>query len=95
MVTANNEFDDSKKYTSNANDFDHHANVAVPRRVHCPMEHILGFTRSHWMLPLGKCLCHIAMAAAMVVEFVEATWNTNKTQLLASNYGTFRSLVVY
>ncbi len=30
----------------------------------------------------------------MVNEFVEITQNTNKTQLLASNYGTFRSLVV-
>jgi hypothetical protein len=28
-------------------------------------------------------------AAAMVDEFVEKTQNTNKTQLLASNYGTF------
>jgi hypothetical protein len=30
----------------------------------------------------------------MVNEFVETTQNTNKTQLLASNYGTFRALVV-
>ena len=28
-------------------------------------------------------------AAAMVNEFVETTQNTNKTQLLASNYDTF------
>ena len=32
-------------------------------------------------------------AAAMVKEFESNTQNTNKTQLLASNYGTFRSLV--
>jgi hypothetical protein len=31
----------------------------------------------------------------MVNKFVETTQNTNKTQLLASNYGTFWSLVVY
>jgi len=43
------------------------------------MEHILGFTRSHWMPPM----------AAMVNEFVETTQNTNKTQLLASYYRTF------
>jgi hypothetical protein len=43
---------------------------------------------------LGKCLRRIAPAAAMVNEFVETTQNTNKTQLLASNYGTFRALVV-
>ena len=30
----------------------------------------------------------------MVNEFVETTQNTNKTQLLASKYGTFRTLVV-
>jgi hypothetical protein len=41
------------------------------------------------MLPAGECLRHIAPAATMVDEFVETTQNTNKTQLLASNYGTF------
>jgi hypothetical protein len=47
------------------------------------------------MPPSGKCLRRIAPAAAMVNEFVETTQNTNKTQLLvASNYGTFRALVV-
>jgi hypothetical protein len=30
----------------------------------------------------------------MVKEFESNTQNTNKTQLLASNYGTFRVLVV-
>ena len=30
----------------------------------------------------------------MVNKFVETTQHTNKTQLLASNYGTSRSLVV-
>jgi hypothetical protein len=47
------------------------------------------------MPPLGKCLRRITPAAAMVNEFVETTQNTNKTQLLASNYGTFQSLVVF
>jgi hypothetical protein len=47
------------------------------------------------MPPLGKCLRRIAPAAAMMVnESVETTQNTNKTQLLASNYSTFRALVV-
>jgi hypothetical protein len=57
-------------------------------------EHIQGFTGSHWMPPSGKCLRRIAPVAAMVNEFVETTQNTNKTQLLASNYGTFRALVI-
>jgi hypothetical protein len=33
------------------------------------MEHIQGFTRSHWMPPLGECLRRIAPTAAMVDEF--------------------------
>jgi Zn-dependent alcohol dehydrogenase len=40
------------------------------------MEHIQGFTRSHWMPPSGKCLRCIAPAAAMVNKFVETTQNT-------------------
>jgi hypothetical protein len=62
--------------------------------VHHPMEHIQGFTWIHWMPPSVKCLRCIA-PAAMVDKFERNTQNTNKTQLLASNYGTFWSLVVY
>jgi hypothetical protein len=60
------------------------------------MEHIQGFTGSHWMLPSGKCLRRIAPAAAMVNEFVETAQNTNKKQntTLASYYGTFRALII-
>jgi hypothetical protein len=58
------------------------------------MEHIQGFTQSHRMPPLGECLHHIALEAAMVDKFIETTQNTDKTQLLGSNYGTFRSLLV-
>ncbi len=46
------------------------------------------------MPPSGECLRRIAPAAVMVNELVETTLNTKKTQLLPSNYGTFRSLVV-
>jgi len=48
----------------------------------------------HWMPPLGECLRSIAPAATMVNKFVENTLNTNKTQRLTSNYGTFRALVI-
>jgi len=41
------------------------------------------------MPPSGECLRRIVPAATMVEEFVENTLNTNKTQLLPSNYGTF------
>jgi len=74
--------------------FDCHGNAAVQRGAHCPMEHIRGFTRSDWMPLSVECLCCITLTAAMVKEFESNTQNTNKTQLVASNYGTFRSLVV-
>ncbi len=53
----------------------------------------MGFTRSLWMLPLGKFLRCIAPAAAMVDEYNENT--QNKKLFLASDYSTNRSLVVY
>jgi len=43
------------------------------------------------MLLLDECLRCIALAVAMVDKSVETTQNNNKTQLLASNYGTFDS----
>jgi hypothetical protein len=61
--------------------------------VHRPIEHVQGFTESHWMPLLGKCLRRISPAAAMVNKFIITTQNTNKTQLLASNYGKFPALV--
>jgi hypothetical protein len=48
------------------------------------MDHIRGFTRSHWMQPSGECLRRIALTAAMVDEFVETTQNTNKKLFLAN-----------
>jgi hypothetical protein len=38
--------------------------------VHHLIEHIQGFTWSHWMPPSGKCLRCVAPAATMVDEFV-------------------------
>ena len=49
--------------------FDCHGNVAVRCGVHRQMEHIQGFTRSHWMPPSVECLHRIAQAAAMVIDF--------------------------
>jgi hypothetical protein len=48
------------------------------------MDHIRGFTQSHWMQPSGECLHRIAPAAAMVDEFVETTQNNNKKLFLAN-----------
>ena len=83
------QIDGNKKCRRIDGNFDCHGDAAVRRGAHRPMEHIQGFTQSHWMPPSGECLRHIVPAAAMVKEFEYNTQNTNKTQLLASNYGTF------
>jgi hypothetical protein len=76
---GDNRIDDNKKCRESAGDFDHHADAAVQCGVYRLMERIPGFTRSHWMPPLGKCLHRIAPAAAMVNKYIENTQNTNKT----------------
>jgi hypothetical protein len=48
-------------------------------RLHCPKEHIQGFTQSHWMSSSIKCLRRITPAAAMVINFKCNTQNTSKT----------------
>ena len=83
-----------RKCTQINDNFGGHGDAAVQRDAHRPMEHIPGFNRSHWMPPSAECSHHIALAAAMVKEFEWNTQNTNETQLLASNYGTFWLLVV-
>ena len=70
MVVANNTIDNDKKCTSNAGKFDHHADVAVLCDARRPIEHFQGFTRSHCMSPLGKCLRRFAPAAAIVDEII-------------------------
>jgi hypothetical protein len=47
MVAVNNKIDGDKKYTSNAGNFDGHADTAVQSWAHCPMERIRGFMWSH------------------------------------------------
>jgi hypothetical protein len=78
MVVGDNRINDNEKCRESAGDFDHHADAAVQHKAHRPMEHIPGFTRSHWMPPMGDCLCRFAPAATMVDEYVENTPNTNK-----------------
>jgi len=58
-----------KKSRQIDDDFGGHGNAAVRRGVHRPMEHIQGFTRSHWMPPSSERLRRIAPMAAMVDEF--------------------------
>jgi hypothetical protein len=84
MVVANNKINEDKKYRQIAGNINCHADAAVQRGVHRPMEHIPGFPRSLWMPPLCKCLRRIALAVAMVDNFGCKQKNTNKTQLSAS-----------
>jgi hypothetical protein len=58
----------AKKCRRITDNCDCHGDAAVQSRAHCPVEHIQGFTRSHWMPPLGECLHQIAPAAAMADE---------------------------
>jgi hypothetical protein len=50
-----------------AGNFDDHDPGKIQRESHCLMKCICGFMQSHWMLSLGKCPCHITLAAAMVI----------------------------
>ncbi len=50
--------------TSIAGYFDSHGSVAVQYEAHCLMQHVQGYTGSHWMPPLGDYLLSIAPAAA-------------------------------
>jgi hypothetical protein len=47
MVVVKNEINGDKKYTSNAGNFEGHADMVVRCGVHPPMERIPGFMRSH------------------------------------------------
>ena len=91
MVMGNNKSATKTNAGESSGIFDCHTDVAVRCGAHCPIpiEHVQGISWSHWMPPSGECLRHIAPAAVMVDEFVETTLNTNKTQLLPSNYSTF------
>ena len=57
--------DDDKKWRQIAGNF-----AAVCCEAHCLIEHIPGFTRSHWMPPLSKCLRRIASVANMDNDFI-------------------------
>jgi hypothetical protein len=76
--------DDKEECRRISGNFDWNAGEAVWCGAHRSMDHIWGFTRSHWMPPSGECLRRIAPVAARVNEFVETTQNTIKKLFLAS-----------
>jgi hypothetical protein len=63
------QIEDNEKCRQIAGDFDCHADEAVRCEAHRLMDHIMGFTQSHWMPPSGECSHHIATATAMVEDF--------------------------
>ncbi len=44
--------------------FDGHGGLPLRYEVHCPMQHVQGYSGSHWTLPLGNYSLRIAPAAA-------------------------------
>jgi hypothetical protein len=50
--------------TSSAGRFDGHGGAPEQYRQHRPMQHVQGYAGSHWTLPLGNYLLHIAPVAA-------------------------------
>jgi hypothetical protein len=73
MVVVNNQINNNKTYMPNAGIFYPHADAELHCGAHRPIAYILGFARSHWMMPLGKCLHPIALADAIVNKFFENT----------------------
>jgi hypothetical protein len=51
---ADVEINIAKEYTTIATCFYGRDDALVQCRIHCPMEGVQGFTRSHWTPPLGK-----------------------------------------
>jgi hypothetical protein len=49
----------TKKIRGVAGSFDCHGDATVQRNAHCPMEHIRGYTGSHWMPPSTIWRVHV------------------------------------
>jgi hypothetical protein len=57
-----------KKWTNFAGHFDGRDSAPVQYRMHCPMEKVQGFGKSHWTPPLGK-YCGQQMQLVMHMQF--------------------------
>jgi hypothetical protein len=67
------------KCTLSAIRFNGHGNPPVQYEAHCPMQHVQGYSRSHWMPPSGNYLLRIAPAAARVKTNKTTTKKCTKT----------------
>ena len=80
-----------QKFRQIEDNFDCYADAAVQRGADRLMEHIQGFTQSHWMPPSGECSYHIAAAAAMVDDFGRKHKTLTKNYFFASKPTVDRS----
>jgi hypothetical protein len=69
------------KCTLSAGHFDGHGGAPVRYKAHCPMQHVQGYTGSHWTLPAGNYLLRIAPAATRATN--KQTIMKNTATLLA------------
>ncbi len=63
--------------------FDGHGGPSVQYEAHRPMQHVQGYSESHWMPPLGNYSLHVALAAA------RATANKTSTKKYTKKTGHF------
>jgi hypothetical protein len=64
MITAIKKAVVANKCTSSAGRFDSHSNALEQYRQHRPMQHVQGYSGSHWKPASGDYLLRIAPAAA-------------------------------
>jgi hypothetical protein len=66
------------KCTLSAIRFNGNGGSLMQYKAHHPMQHVPGYSRSHWMPPLGNYLLHIAPAAARATANKTTTKNVPK-----------------
>jgi hypothetical protein len=54
--------------TSGVGHLDGHADALKRYGAHCPIQHVQGYSGSHWTLPSGDCSLRIALAAARTAK---------------------------
>jgi hypothetical protein len=75
--------------------FDGHGGLSVQYKVHRPMQHVQGYSRSHWTLPSSNYLLRIAPAAARATANKMTTKNVpkrlaNSMAMAVRQYNTLR-----
>jgi hypothetical protein len=68
----------TNKCISSAGRFDGHGSAPEQYRQHCLMQHVQGYSRSHWTPPLGNYLLRITPATARATANKTTTKKCNK-----------------